>query len=87
MIKHSPVLGMNVAVNVTIDGRNAGAFTKGHIFERFIAPGRHVIGVFPNGHAESASRITVNLRAGQTYSYVASYRVRQLVLNRVARIP
>src|SRR5664279_4248820 len=35
-IKHSPVLGINIAIAVRIDGMVAGAFTKGHVYQRYL---------------------------------------------------
>lgn len=85
MIKHSPILGMNVVVGVTIDGRNAGAFTKGHTFERVLTPGRHVITAFANGRQWDARRMVLKVRAGQTYAYRAVYRDDRIVLDPVRR--
>src|SRR5204862_6230136 len=42
-MKHSPVLGINMPITVWIDGQLAGAFAKGHVFERCLSPGRHEI--------------------------------------------
>jgi len=40
-MKHSPVLGINIPISVWIDGVQAGAFAKGHVYERALSPGRH----------------------------------------------
>src|SRR5882762_11371049 len=42
-MKHSPVLGINIPIAVWIDGVQAGAFAKGHVYQRSLAPGRHDI--------------------------------------------
>ena len=43
-MKHSPVLGINITIAIRIDGMNAGAFSKGHVYEKYPhsrpAPGR-----------------------------------------------
>jgi len=80
IVKHSPVLGLNVVVGVAIDGQDVGAFAKGHSFDRFLTPGRHTISVFPNGKESNASRMTLDVKAGQTYSYVAKQQVSKMVL-------
>ena len=85
MIKHSPILGLNVAVGVTIDGKNAGAFTKGHTFEQVLTPGRHVITAFANGRQWDARQLVVNVRSGQTYAYQAVYRDDRIVLDPVTK--
>ena len=40
-MKHSPVLGINIPIVVWIDGVMAGPFAKGHVFQRYLTPGRH----------------------------------------------
>src|ERR1700680_616954 len=42
-MKHSPVLGINVPIAVWIDGVQAGAFAKGHLYEKYLTPGRHTL--------------------------------------------
>ena len=83
VIKHSPLLGINVAVVVRIDGQHAGVFTKGHVFDRYVSEGRHVLGVFRNGREGDSFRTVLQVRPGETYVFVAKYRVDQLVLERV----
>ena len=79
-IKYSPVMGMNLGLVVTIDGLHAGAFTRGHIYKRHLAPGRHYIRVSPNGRDYDAWRTTLYVRPGQTYSYIAKYNVNKMLL-------
>jgi hypothetical protein len=40
-MKHSPALGINIPISIWIDGIQAGAFAKGHVYERYLTPGRH----------------------------------------------
>ena len=46
-MKHSPVLGINVPIAIKIDGVQAGAFAKGHVYESVLTPGRHKINMRP----------------------------------------
>jgi hypothetical protein len=69
-MKHSPVLGLNIPIAIRIDGVNAGAFAKGHVYQRYLTPGRHYI------HASRPRREfdswygPIDVRPGETYSFV-----------------
>lgn len=80
IIRFSPTLGMNVGLVVRIDGRNAGAITRGHVFERYLSPGPHRLVVSRNGRKFDELDTTLNVRPGQTYSYVAKLPGSQIVL-------
>jgi hypothetical protein len=79
-IKHSPVLGANVAVVMMIDGQLAGVFSKGHIYEKFLTPGRHAITASRNGPGIDTWSGTLDVQRGQTYSFVVKYSGYQLYL-------
>ena len=85
-MKHSPVLGINIPIAVWIDGREAGAFAKGHVYERSLSPGRHTI------YASRPSQIfdsyfgTLDVRPGETYSFVVKCTVNHVHLVPVSRI-
>ena len=77
-------MGDNVALAVTIDGQPAGSVRRGQAYERSLAPGRHELLVSPN-RARGRWRSTLNVRAGETYSYIVSYSVDKLVLTPVTK--
>src|SRR5205085_6960980 len=79
IIKRSVVLGHNVSVAIYIDGKPAGTLRRNHPFEKSLAPGRHVLVASPN-RARGDWQTTLNVRAGETYTYTASYNVDKLVL-------
>jgi hypothetical protein len=79
LISRSPTMGRNVTVNLTIDGKPAGSLTWGRTYDRFITPGRHTLTATP-GRTGSAWHGTLDVRAGQTYSYSAAYTVSKIVL-------
>jgi hypothetical protein len=85
-IKHSPALGQNVAVVMTIDGDLAGAFTKGHVYQRFLTPGRHKITASRNGRNIDTWFGDLDVQRGQTYSFVVKYNVNQMVLVPTAEV-
>jgi hypothetical protein len=82
LIKRSPVLGYNVQIVFWIDGQLAGTSVRGHLYDRYITPGRHILVGFPN-RSGAAWRGVLDVRAGQTYFYIASYNVTRLVLTPV----
>jgi hypothetical protein len=81
-IKPSPVLGDNVFITVSIDGQIAGTLMPTGTFDRYIKPGRHVVKASPNKIGD-AWQATLDVHAGQTYSYVADYNINRLVLTRM----
>jgi hypothetical protein len=83
VINPSPILGDNVFLTIRVDGELAGTLMPTGSFDRYIKPGRRVVKVSPNRAGSDAWQATLNVRAGQTYSYVVSYDVNKLVLTRV----
>jgi hypothetical protein len=83
VIKRSPVLARNVAITLTIDGKLAGTLGWGRTYDRYITPGRHVLTATPN-RSRGAWQGTLDVRAGETYSYTASYNVNRIVLTPVS---
>jgi hypothetical protein len=85
-MKHSPALGINIPIAVWIDGVQAGAFTKGHVYERALSPGRHDLYASRPGQLYSSFYGTLDVRAGETYSFVVKSTPNQLYLLPVSRI-
>jgi hypothetical protein len=79
IIKRSPVLGYNVPITVWIDGELAGAFVWGHTYDRYITPGRHLLVAEPNLLRGDWHGI-LDVRPGQTYTFIASITPKQLIL-------
>jgi hypothetical protein len=85
-MKHSPVLGINIPIAVWIDGAMAGAFAKGHVYERYLTPGRHeVYASRPNTFYDSWYGI-LDVRPGETYSFVVKCTPNHVILQPVSRI-
>ena len=85
-MKHSPVLGINVPIAVKIDGVNAGAFAKGHIYERFLTPGRHKLSAHRPINLTDAWHGWLDVRRGETYSFVVKATVNQIILEPVGQV-
>ena len=85
-MKHSPVLGINIPIAVWIDGVQSGAFAKGHVYERSLAPGRHDLYASRPGQLYSSFYGTLDVRPGETYSFVVKSTPNQLYLIPVGRI-
>ncbi len=79
-LKHSPVLGINIPLAVRIDGRNAGAFTKGHVFERYLTPGPHHVTVSRPRQRFDTWRGIIEVRRGQTDSFVVKCTTNEILL-------
>ena len=80
VLKCSPVFPDYLGLVVRIDGQLAGAFTKGHVFKRNIAPGSHEIYVSERGHEITAFEGTLGVQPGRTYSYIVKWRVNEVIL-------
>ena len=85
-MKHSPVLGINIPIAVWIDGVQAGAFAKGHVYERSLAPGRHDVYASRPGQMFDSWYGTLDVRPGETYSFVVKCTVNHVILQPVSRI-
>ncbi|MDP9099110.1 MAG: DUF2846 domain-containing protein [Verrucomicrobiota bacterium] len=85
-MKHSPVLGINIPIAVWIDGVQSGAFAKGHVYERSLAPGRHDLYASRPGQLSNSFYRTLDVRPGETYSFVVKATPNQLYLIPVDRI-
>lgn len=83
VMKFSPTLGDFVGLKITIDGGTPRSLTKGHVFEQDLPAGPHQISVEPSGWRIQGWQGTVNVRPGQTYSYVVKNAVNQIVLKQV----
>jgi hypothetical protein len=87
-MKHSPVLGINVPLAVRIDGRNAGAFAKGHVFHRYLAPGPHRIDVSRPGPGRifDTWRGIIEVRPGEIQSFVIKATLNEVILLPVGQV-
>ena len=85
-MKHSPVLGINIPITVWIDGRLAGPFAKGHVFERHLTPGRHTIYASRPRAAFDSYYGTLDVRRGETLSFVVKCTVNRVILQPVGYV-
>ena len=85
-MKHSPALGINVPIAIWIDGVQAGAFAKGHVYERYLAPGRHDVYASRPGQLYDSWYGTLDVRPGETYSFLVKCTVNHVILQPVSRI-
>jgi len=85
-MKHSPVLGINIPIAVWIDGVQAGAFAKGHVYQRYLTPGRHDLYASRPSRSSDSWHGTLDVRPGETYSFVVSCTPSQVILSPVGRI-
>jgi hypothetical protein len=82
-LQRSPVLGDNAAIALMIDGKVAGTLVQGQTYDRYITPGSHILIATPSGLGGEC-RTVLDVRRGETYSYIAAYTVNKLVLTPTA---
>ena len=65
--------GSDLVLILSVDGKDVGSFTEGRSYSGYLSPGKHVITarVDPNLGGIRPARKTLNVKAGQTYSYTA----------------
>jgi hypothetical protein len=85
-MKHSPVLGINVPIAVWIDGVQAGAFAKGHVYQRYLAPGRHELYASRPMRESDSWYGTLDVRRGETYSFVVKCTPYRVILQPVSQV-
>jgi hypothetical protein len=83
--------GSDLSLVVSIDGKDVGSFTEGRNYSGYLPAGQHVITarVDPFQAGKRPGRKTINVQAGQTYSYTAAWSGGNLVLvqNRGQSVP
>ena len=65
--------GSDLVLVLSVDGKDVGSFTEGRSYSGYVSPGQHTITarVDPNQTGILPARKTLNVKAGQTYSYTA----------------
>jgi hypothetical protein len=84
-MKHSPVLGINVPIAVWIDGVMAGAFAKGHVYQRYLTPGRHYLYASRPGRISDSWYGPLDVRRGETQSFVVKCTPNHVILQPVSQ--
>ena len=75
LIYRVPNFGADMAMVVSIDGRDAGSFSEGANYSGYLPAGQHRITVRPepNNGGVRPARKTLVVQAGQTYSFTAAW--------------
>src|SRR6266550_8154285 len=65
--------GSDLSLVVSVDGKDVGSFTEGRNYSGYLSAGQHVIiaRVNPNQTGAGPAQKTLNVKAGQTYSFTA----------------
>jgi hypothetical protein len=65
--------GSDLVLVLSVDGKDVGSFTEGASYNGYLSAGQHTIvaRVSPNESGVRSARKTLNVTAGQTYSYTA----------------
>jgi hypothetical protein len=74
--------GWNLAVVVSVDGKNVARLTEGQNYDGYLSAGQHTIiaRVDPNQTGARPGRATLTVKAGQTYSYTVNWSGGDLAL-------
>jgi hypothetical protein len=72
VIRRIPNLGVNVIVQLSIDGKPAASLGYGHTYEGNLTPGRHVLAVrATRARSPIPWEMPLNVQSGQTYIFTA----------------
>jgi len=65
--------GSDLSLVLSVDGKDVGSFTEGRNYSGYLSAGQHVIiaRVNPNQTGAGPAQKTLNVKAGQTYSFTA----------------
>ena len=65
--------GSGLSLVLSVDGKDVGSFTEGRNYSGYLSAGQHVLiaRVNPNLTDAGPARKTLNVKAGQTYSFTA----------------
>ncbi len=76
--------GTDLALVLSVDGKDVGSFTEGASYSGYLSAGHHNITarVDPNRTGTRPGRKSLIVQAGQTYSYTAAWSGQNLVLVR-----
>ena len=76
--------GTDLFVVLSVDGKDVGSFGEGRNYDGYLPAGQHAITARPDPNLNDArpGRITLTVKAGQTYSYTAAWSGSNLVLVR-----
>jgi hypothetical protein len=77
-------LGNELVVNLWLDGKPFGAIVYGQTYRGFLPHGRHILSLTISPHPRYPgleTKIELNVRDGQTYSFTATGNSGQLILD------
>jgi hypothetical protein len=76
--------GSDLGLVVSIDGKDAGTFSEGNNYSGDLPAGEHtiIVRVDPNRTDAQPAKITLNVVAGQTYSYTAGWSGEDMALTK-----
>ena len=76
--------GTDLSLVLSVDGKDVGSFTEGRSYSGYLPAGQHVITARadPYQAGKRPGRKTITVKAGQTYSYTATWSGGNLVLVR-----
>src|SRR5215469_431147 len=74
--------GSDLSMVVSVDGKDVGSFTEGRNYSGYLPAGQHrlTVRVDPNRTGAGPARKTLNVQAGQTYSFTAAWSGGNLAL-------
>jgi hypothetical protein len=85
IVLRTPNFGWNLALNLKIDGKTVANIVQGRRYDHFVPVGRHVLTVsaVPNNYFYQPISTVLNVGAGQTYVFTATWQDS----NRVVLVP
>ena len=85
IVLRTPNFGWNLALNLKIDGKTVANIVQGRRYDHFVPAGRHVLTVsaVPNNYFYQPISTVLNVGAGQTYVFTATWQDS----NRVVLVP
>jgi hypothetical protein len=81
-IQRAANFGMDLVLNVSIDGAQVATLVEGRSYHGTLSPGQHAVSltVTPNLGEFRGTTKRLTVQAGQTYSFTAMWKGQRLVL-------
>jgi hypothetical protein len=89
IVLRAPNFGWNLALHLQIDGRTVANVVQGRRYDRFLPTGRHLVTVsaVPNNYYYQPTSISLNVRPGRTYVFMALWEDSDRVVLRPTALP
>ena len=84
IVQRAPNFGTDLAIHLSIDGKEVANIPRDHRYDGYVSAGRHVLTALalPNTQVLQPTSMRLTIRSGRTYVFTAGWDADRLVLRR-----